>query len=84
MMSPAFGSDRGDAVEGRSDPGKGSLEIFGEPQHIKAVGSDVMGCRAEGHQPEEGEGVLKNRTVGMVKAMQARDVPMRSCIRTIQ
>ena len=56
---PALGPDRGDAVEGRSHPDKGGLEMLREPQHVKAVGGDIMGCRAEGHQPEEGKGILK-------------------------
>ena len=56
---PALGPDRGDAVEGRPHPGKGGLEILRQPQHVKAVGGDVMGCRAEGHQPEEGKGILE-------------------------
>ena len=55
----ALGPDRGDAVEGRSHPDKGGLEMLRKPEHVKTVGGDVMGCRAEGHQPEEGKGVLE-------------------------
>ena len=56
---PALGPDRGDAVEGCTHPDKGGLEILRKSQHVKAVGGDVMGCRAEGHQPEEGKGILE-------------------------
>ena len=56
---PALGSNRGDAVEGCSHPDKGGLEMLWKPQHVKAVGSDIMGCRAEGHKPEEGKGILE-------------------------
>ena len=41
---PALGPDRGDAVEGRSHPDKGRLEVLRKPQHVKAVRGGVMGC----------------------------------------
>ena len=56
---PALGRNHGDAVEGRSHPNKGGLEMLREAQHIKAVGGGVMGCRAESHKPEEGKGILE-------------------------
>ncbi len=55
----ALSRDHGEAVEGCSNPNISGLEVLGEPQHVKAVGSSVMGCRAEGHQPEEGKGILE-------------------------
>src|SRR4030042_4321181 len=55
----AFGPDRRNAVERRSNPDKGGLEVLRESQHVEAVGSGIMGGRAEGHQPEEGQGILK-------------------------
>src|SRR4030043_1561887 len=55
----ALSGDHGDTVESRSHSDKGGLVMLPKPEHVEADHSDVMGCRAKGHQPEEGKGILK-------------------------
>ncbi len=45
--------DHSHPVERAPDPDKPGLIVFIEPNHVKAVGSDIVGSRTECHQPEE-------------------------------
>jgi len=51
--------DGGDAVERGADAHEPGLLVLFEPQHVEAVGGDVVGGTGEGHQPEEGQGALQ-------------------------
>ena len=54
-----LGGDHRDPVEDRPHPDEGRLLVLLEAEHVEAVGGDVVGGRAEGHDPEEGEGVAE-------------------------
>ena len=49
----------GDTVESATDAHEVSLLMLFKTEHIKAVGSNVVGCTGEGHQPEESQRPLQ-------------------------
>ena len=51
--------DIGQPVKRVTDADKKRLLARSKPQHIKAVGSNIVRCRAECQQPEEGERQLR-------------------------